>query len=139
MGARHIVDIITDNYGSTGEGGDTPTKINKANFGQGDYYRFEWFDESILIFRPSKEFLGMGVEQYYEKNVESFEIEIATVEGTSRYDIIEAEVRRLCLNFHGNSYYSKVHLTSIQDIEHHYYAVGRGIITGTLNLSHANS
>ncbi len=138
-GAGTIAGIISDNYGTSGGGGDTPTKIAKAQYGQGDFYRFEWFDECILIHRPSKEFTQQGVAQFYEKDSEYFKIEIAAISGETRYDEIEAEVRRIALNYGGGDIYTRIHIDSMKDLSHHCYAVAEGIIVGYLHLSHANT
>ena len=138
MGARHVVSVITTNYGATGGGGDTPSQINMASHGQGQFFRHEWYDESILIKRPTKEYEPDGVEQLYEKDIEVFRIHIATLTSEDRYDIIEAEVRRIMLNFKGNSYYSRLHLSSMEEQENDFYSIAKGYVFGYMNLSHAN-
>jgi len=141
MGAQDIIDIIDDNYGSTGSGGDTPSVIGMANFGQGDYFRFEYTDESIIVQPPSKDYVGQGVEQFYEKDTEIFEIQIATVDSTgrTRYDIIERELRRIFLAFEGNFIYSRLHLDRMNEEQNSHYTLGTGLIAGYLNLSHART
>ena len=47
IGASGIVSIIETYYGATESGGDTPTNIKMGNFGQGDFYRYEW---ALIIF-----------------------------------------------------------------------------------------
>ena len=139
IGADGVRAIIATYYGATSDGGDTPTNIKMGNYGQDDFFRYEWADESIIIHRPNKDLLAQGVEQYYEKDITSLGITIATLTSLERYYEIESEVRRIFLNFNGNSDYSRVHLDQIKEIPNSFYFVSEGIISAYMNLSHPNS
>lgn len=148
MGASHVRDIIIDNYGSTGSGGDTPTAITTSNFGQGSrgttsYNRYEFYDESIGIFPAMQEFKLRGIEQYLEQDVEVYEIVVAVIDdlelGQDRYKAIVQEIRRIALNFKGNSYYSRLHFDMMKQEEHMFYIIGRGQFTAYLTMTQVNS
>lgn len=136
-GASGIVSIISTYYGATGNGGSTPTQIQSAYTGQGTYFRPEWTDECILIQRPSKEFSQQGIEQYFEKDTEIFEVIVSTLTSQTRLNEIILELRRICLGFAGNTDYTRVHLDSIDELEHSFYFMIKGTIIGYMNLSHA--
>lgn len=137
-GASTIATIISDSWDEDYDG-DTPSEIGIEHYGQGDYLRFEFSDECILVGYPVKDFVQPGVEQYYEKDIETFIVHFATLTSVTRFDQIENALRRIFLNYGGGTVYSRVHLDTVKEIPHHFYFVGEAAVSAYLNLSHANT
>jgi len=139
MGAQKIIDIISAAYGGTGSGGTKPAPISLADYGQGSFIREDWYDECILIKRPSKEFQQLGTEQMYEKDTAHFEIVISSITSQTRYEQIVTEVRRIFLAYTGSDEYSRLHLNTMNEIENSFWFRGSGMCVAYINLARART
>jgi hypothetical protein len=129
--------IIIVNWAES-TGGIRPSKIGYYKKMPSSGFRFEFYDESVLIYRGDRAFEQPGIDQSYEEEETEYLVIISTLGDEDRFDQIVAELQRIFINFKGDNEFSRFHLGSISQDESPFYRVGQGKLTGYINLAKVN-